>query len=141
MRRSLMMGIVALACTGMALPANAQSRGPMGSSMSAGRQFERESPAFERREEFLEHRRIFDRRLRAHVFFRDRPFNFGFVGFPYYPYYTPYADYPPALALEGGTANTPSPPAPTQVADLPPCRDTVEGVVVLRGMGCAHSKP
>ncbi len=31
------------------------------------------------------------------------------------------------------------PPSQTQARDLPPCRETSEGVVVLRGKGCAGS--
>jgi hypothetical protein len=140
LRSAMMAGLIALSCMGVAQPADAQSRQPMsfngsgfGFSFSIGRGFKRfESPAFERREEFFEHRRFFG---------RNRFFAFG--GFPYYPYYTTnYPAYYPSASLvppEGSGAALP--PPPTQVADLPPCRETTEGVVIIRGTGCAHNKP
>ena len=138
MLRSLtMVGVIALSCAGMAQPAEAQSRGSMGLSgngfsFSVGRGFERpESPAFERREEFFEHHRFFN---------RHRFFGFGGFFYPYYtttyPTYYPYAAGPP----EGASAN--AAPAPTQVGDLPPCRETTEeGVVIMRGGACTRKKP
>ncbi len=138
-RPAMMMGVIALSCVGMAQPAEAQRR-PMGITGSGfsfsfilGRGFERfESPAFERREEFFEHRRFFD---------RNRLFGFGV--FPYYPYYaTNYpAYYPSAAAVPPEGSSAALGPPSTQVADRPPCRETTEGVVVVRGTGCARSKP
>jgi hypothetical protein len=142
-----------------------------------GRGFARfQSPRFERRGEFFDHRRFFDRDRDDRFFFRNRflfdrdrddrfffrdrfrfrdrfPFDSGFGGggfggfggFPYYPYYTNYGPgyYPYASAVppEGSSANAAPPLPSTQVADLPPCRESAEGVVILRGTACARSKP
>lgn len=139
------------------------SHGGMGFNRGSfgGRAFTRfESPRFERRAEFFDnrrffaHRRFFDRDRDDRFFFRDRfrfrdrfPFGFGFGGgFPYYPYDTTYGGgyYPYASAAppEGSSADAALPLPSTQVADLPPCRESsVEGVVILRGTACAHGKP
>jgi len=94
-----------------------------------------ESARFERREELFERRRFFDRNR----------FFFGYGGFPYYPNYTTDypANYPYVLAVpaDGPSANAASPLPPTQVGDLPPCRETTtEGVVIVRGTACTRNQ-
>lgn len=170
LRSALMVGVIALCCAGVAQSAEAQHGGVgMSHGSFAGRGgFARfQSPRFERRPEvfqnrrFLAQRRFFDRDRDDRFFFRDRfrfgdrfrfrdrfpfdtGFGFGLGGFPYYPYDTGYGGgyypYVSAAPPDGYGANVPLPS--TQVADLPPCRESgAEGVVILRGSGCAHGKP
>ena len=169
LRSAMMVGVIALCCVGAAPSAEARSQGAMGFSHGAfaGRGFARfQSPGFGQRGQFFDHRRFFaqrrffDRDRDDRFFFRDRfrfregfgfgsGFGFGgFGGFPYYGYpydtgygggYYPYVSAPPP---EGPSPIAALPPPPTQVADLPPCRETgVDGVVILRGTACSHGKP
>jgi len=137
LRSVMVMGVIALFGVAIAQPAEAQSRRPKGFngtdvnlSFNVGRGLERfESPAVERREELFEHRRFFN---------RNHFFIFGAV--PYYTTNYP-AYYPSAPVGPPEGSGTAPPSSPTQVADLPPCRETTAGVVIIRGTGCAHSKP
>ena len=151
LRSAMMAGVLALACA--ALPTEAHSHGMMGSGMHASHGFSGGKMAFGRHEESFGHRRFFDRHAHAHAFFRHRFDDFhnrfdnfdnsGLFDFPYgFPYDANYGAYAPPFAFDPEAAYPNLPPPPPQVAELPPCRETgAGGVVVLRGMSCSRNKP
>ena len=128
MLRFLMMAsVMALGCTTMVPPAQAQSREKL-PAVASGQQTNRVTS----RQFDLDHHRPPDHRQRHHHFGPLVPFGF-FDGFD--------SSAAPAVAEPPSSEfDAPSPGATRLDADRPPCHETTpQGVEILRGNGCSRA--